>query len=582
MNTEKIMKSACILVVDDEPDNFDVIEALLNDEKYELHYISSGKDAIASLDLLDPDLILLDVMMPDMDGREVCSRIKAIPKWEALPIIMVTALTSKIDLAKCLMTGADDFISKPINSLELKARVRSMLHIRHQYEQIANFNTMLQAAVERRTEKLQRMIFLDELTELPSRAFLLQQLTEMFKSGNTSYALIYLGCDQFQMVKRSFGHTVGDQLIISIAERLQKILAPSDLLVHIEHDQFCFMIDHIDDTEELQPLIQNIFHHINKPFSVANCEIFLNVCMGIILGKNAEAIPEEVLQDANTAMYQAQIKSTEGYEIFDPQMNLAILNRLTLENDLVRALEEEEFINYYQSIINLETNKLVGFEALVRWKHPERGMVSPGEFIPSMETTGLIIPVGIEVLKEACQQLKKWQKEGNTELMISVNFSVRQFSSPTLLTDVDQILRETDVNPAYLKLEITESAIMDNPERAIVLTKELRSRGIKISIDDFGTGYSSLGYLYSFPVDNLKIDRSFVNKLQSENNKYQIVETIVNLSKKLNLSVTAEGIETTEQLQSLKELNCDFGQGYLFAKPLPAKEIDLTKIQLYA
>lgn len=569
-----------ILVVDDEPDNFDVIETLLSAQDYQLHYAASGASAIASLDTFEPDLILLDVMMPGMDGIEVCQRIKAMPQWESVPIIVVTALTTKKDLAQCLTAGADDFISKPVNSLELTARVRSMLRIRQQYQQLATFNARLEATVQQRTAELQAMIFEDGLTALPSRTFLLQKLAELLQSGESSFAVVCLDCDQFKLVNGSFGHVIGDQLLIAIAERLRQHLRPGDVLARMGEDEFCFLLHQIEDAVALEPFIQTILRSFNAPFSLVNCEIFMTACIGISLSNDAAGQSEELLQDADTAMYQAKLRGKGSYQIFDRQMHLAMFNRLILENDLQRALEQQEFVLYYQPIVHLQTQKLAGFEALLRWQHPERGMVSPGEFIPCMETTGLIVPVGMLVLKQACQQLRTWQQQGWTEITMSVNLSVRQFACPTLLADIDRVLSETAINPGYLKLEITESAIMDNAEMAIALTKELRSRQIQISIDDFGTGYCSLGYLHHFPVDTLKIDRSFVNQIQGGNRNYQVVNTIIALSNQLELAVIAEGIETTQQLEWLQQLGCQFGQGYLFSKPLPAAEIEsiyLTK-----
>ncbi|MDJ0702384.1 MAG: EAL domain-containing protein [Leptolyngbyaceae cyanobacterium MO_188.B28] len=563
-----------ILVIDDEPDNFDVIEALLSNQDYRLQYAANGSDAITLLETFQPDLILLDVMMPGIDGIEVCQRIKAMSQWEATPIIMVTALTNKKDLAQCLNAGADDFISKPVNRLELTARVKSMLRIRRQYQQLADFNTRLEAMVQQRTAELQRMIFQDRLTGLPSRTSILQTLAENLNSGESSVAVVMLDCDQFKLVNGSFGHAVSNQLLIAIADRLQQHLSPGDVLARMGEDEFCFLLNRIRRKADLEPCIQDIFRSFNTPFIVANCEIFISVCIGAALGDDVDQRPEELLQDADTAMYQAKVRGKGSYQLFDRRMHQAVLARLTLENDLQRALEQQEFILYYQPIVNLQTLKVAGFEALVRWCHPERGMVSPGEFIPCMETTGLIVPVGIMVLKQACQQLYTWRQRGWTDLTMSVNLSVRQFASPTLLADIDYALAETKVNPAHLKLEITESAIMDKAEVAITLTEALRSRQIQISVDDFGTGYSSLGYLHRFPVDNLKIDRSFVNQIQVGNRKYHVVDTIVALSQQLGLSVIAEGIETTQQLEWLQRLGCEFGQGYLFSKPLSAAEID--------
>jgi diguanylate cyclase len=574
MNPGTSMNRPSLLIIDDEPDNFDVIETLFLHQDYQLHYAANGHEAIASLDLFQPDVILLDVMMPGIDGIEVCRRIKAMPQWESVPIIVVTALTTKADLARCLTAGADDFISKPVNRLELTARVRSMLRIHQQYQQLATFNATLEATVQQRTAQLQTIIFQDTLTHLSSRTFLLQKLAEVMQSGETAFAVIYLDCDQFKLVNGSFGHAVGDQLLLAITKRLQQYLRSGDVLARVGEDEFCFLLHQIEDAIALEPFIQTILQSFNTPFIVADCEMFMTVCMGIALGNQDYQHPEEPLQNADTAMYKAKLQGKGCYQFFDRQMSLAMLDRLTLENDLQRALEQQEFVTYYQPIINLQTEKICGFEALVRWQHPERGLVSPGEFIPCMEQTGLIVPVGMVVLKQACQQLQAWQRQGCTGLTMSVNLSVRQFSCPTLLSDVERILAETNVNPADLRLEITESAIMDNAQMAIALMQQLRSRQIQISIDDFGTGYSSLGCLHHFPIDSLKIDRSFVEQIQAEDRKYQVVDTIIALGHQLDLSVIAEGIETVQQLQWLQQLGCEFGQGYLFSKPLVATEIE--------
>jgi diguanylate cyclase (GGDEF)-like protein len=570
------MYEPCVLVIDDEPDNFDVLETLLHDQNYQMHYCSNGLDALLSLDNIKPDIILLDVMMAGIDGIEFCYRIREIPKWEALPIIMVTALSSKEDLAKCLTAGANDFITKPVNSVELKARVRSMIRIHQQHQQLASFNALLEKTVEQRTVDLQNMIFRDTVTHLPSRMFLLQQITATLEAGDLSFAVVYIDCDQFKLVNGAFGYAVGNQLLKAIGDRLNQHLRTGDLLARIGEDEFCFLLHQIDRQnleQAIEPYIQKILQSFINPFIVSGCEIFISACIGIAVGHSLDQQPEELLQDADTAMYKAKIKGKGSYQIFDRQMYLATLNRLTLENDLQRALKQEEFITYYQPIINLATEKISGFEALVRWRHPERGLISPLEFIPCMEETGLIVPVGIMILKQACLQLKAWHDLGWTELTMSVNLSVRQFACPNLVEDIDQVLLETAIDPNYLKMEITESAIMDNAQTAITVLEQLRSRHIQISIDDFGTGYSSLGYLHRFPVDNLKIDRSFVSQIQSDQRKYQVVDMIVSLSKQLQLSIIAEGIETTEQLQWLQNVGCEYGQGYLFSKPLPAVDV---------
>lgn len=568
------MSTPSILIIDDEPNNFDVIETFLVDQGYQLHYVPSGKEALSSLDLFKPDLILLDVMMPDMDGIEVCRRIKARPDWGTVPIIVITALASKTDLARCLSAGADDFISKPVNRLELTARVKSMLRIRDQYQQLATFNSRLESTVQQRTAELQTRILQDPLTALPSRTAFLQILAARLNAGDTDLAVVYLDCDQFKLVNGSLGHGVGDQLLMAMAQRLQEFVRSEDVLARMGEDEFCFLRHPVSSDRDLEEFILAIHQSFNLPFTVANCEIFATVCIGVALGNDTVQHPEALLQAADTAMYQAKARGKSNHQIYNRQMHRAIAHRLTLENDLQRALEQQEFVLHYQPIIELQTQRLEGFEALVRWQHLERGLVPPGEFIPSMETTGLIVPVGLLVLRQACQQCQVWHQQGWDNLTLSVNLSVRQFACPTLLADIDRVLAETRFNPGCLKLEITESAIMDNAEMAVALTEELRSRRIQISIDDFGTGYSSLGYLHRFPVDSLKIDRSFVNQQQAEHRQYHVVETIVALSQRIGLTVIAEGIETAQQVDWLRQLGCEFGQGYFFSRPLPAAEIE--------
>ncbi|MEY3299786.1 MAG: hypothetical protein RLZZ597_3046 [Cyanobacteriota bacterium] len=562
-----------ILIVDDEPDNFDVIETFLNYPDYQLHYVENGEKAMAALSVFQPDLILLDVMMPGIDGLALCQQIKALPQWRSVPIIMVTALASKQTLARCLEAGADDFVGKPINRLELTARVRSMLRIRQQYQQLNSFNAQLEVKVAQRTAELQHLLYQDSLTHLPSRISLLEHIGNLQTDQRTDFALAYLDCDQFKLVNGAFGYTVGNQLLQAIAERLQQHLRPSDLLARVGEDEFCFLISPLSSDFQLEPWVERVLQSFHAPFQTSHCEVFMTACLGLALGDMPATEPEAFIQAADTAMYRAKHRGKGCYQQFDPQLHEATLRRLTLENDLQRAIDQEELVVYYQPIVDLATQQVTSLEALVRWPHPERGIVSPGEFIPCLEETGLVVRAGLIVLRQACEQLKHWHQQGWPDLSVSVNLSVRQFASPTLLADIDQVLAKTGVNPASLKLEITESAIMQNAETAIALMNDLRLRHIQISIDDFGTGYSSLGYLHRFPIDVLKIDRSFVGNMDRGSRNYKVVETIIALSNQLGLAVVAEGIETPEQLQGLRQLGCEFGQGFLFAKPTPADKI---------
>ncbi|NEQ96930.1 MAG: EAL domain-containing protein [Cyanothece sp. SIO2G6] len=578
------MRYPSVLVVDDEVSNFDIIEGILSQNDltaaYQLHYAPNGEDAIASLELFNPDLILLDVMMPGIDGLSVCRQLKVLERWQSVPIIMVTALSTKDDLVHCLAAGADDFLGKPIHRLELVARVQSMLRIRQQYlriqqqkQQLETFNAQLDATVQQRTADLRKMVFEDALTQLPNRIFLLQELTQLLQQSSPAFALVTLGCNQFKLVNASFGHAVGDRLLVIIAKRLKQNLQAGDILARLGSDEFCFLLSSIGSSVEIEPFVRQVMADFDAPFVIDDCEIFLSVCLGITITQDTQRTPEELLQNTDTAMYQAKAEGDKrsSYCIFAQEMQRSLRSRLTLESSLQRALEQDEFVAYYQPIIQLQTQRTVGFEALVRWQHPARGLIPPGVFIPSMETTGLIVPAGIKILQQACHQLSELHQRGYEELTMSVNLSVRQFASATLIEDIDQVLAETQVNPACLKFEITESALMGcSSEMAIGLVQALRSRHIQICLDDFGTGYSSLSYLHQFPINHLKIDKSFVGQIDPSSNKNQILETIVTLGHQLDLVVVAEGIETNEQLEYLQQLGCELGQGYLFARPLDA------------
>lgn len=568
------MQQPIVLVVDDEPNNFDVIESLLSHTDYELQYLSNGAEAIRLLEVLQPDLILLDVMMPELDGIETCRRIKATAYGASLPIIIVSALSRKEDLSRCLAAGADDFIHKPVHRVELDARIRSMLRIRQQYKKLDDFNAQLELQVQERTRKLHDLIYRDDLTDLGSRTALLEKIEDLQAANCHSCALVYIDCDHFSLVNGSFGNDLANNLIRAISKRLSEKLLPGDFLARIGEDKFCYLLTNPGDQKAIEAFIEDVQSCFKVPFLVDSCGIYMSVCVGVSACEGSAVSPKVLLQNADTAMYHSKQKGKGSIQFFEAEMQSKMLERILLENDLKRALEEKQFFVQYQPIFNLCDGRLQGFEALIRWNHPEKWFVSPGKFISSMETTGLIIPVGLFVLEEACKQLREWHRMGHSELKMSVNLSVRQFSSPPLLKDIYEILEKTQIPPNCLNLEITESAIMDNPQLALSVTQELSDKGIRISIDDFGTGYSSLGYLHRFPVNTLKIDRSFVNQVHTEGRTASVVKSILLLSDQIGIMVTAEGIESNDQLQYLKNLGCQFGQGYLFSKPLSAPDIE--------
>jgi diguanylate cyclase len=576
-----------ILVVDDEPTNLDAIEILLSKSGYQLGYAANGYEALEHLAEHQPDAILLDVMMPGLDGIEVCRRIKNNPEWQHIPVIMVTALSAKEDLADCIEAGADDFISKPVNGIELRSRVRSMLRLEKQYKDIQNLNQKLKQAnqelaelnsileerVLQRTAQLEQMVLYDKLTQLPSRNFLLRQLEQAIKRSlnepSYQFALLYIDCDRFNLINGSLGYDVGDKLLMAISDRLSCYSSHHrSLLSRLGEDKFCYFLDEVDSLDLVRQISGEILQTFSSPFTIEGCDLFISASMGIVMGSSYYQNPSDPLQDASTAASKAKTQGQGGVEVFDRAMHSAAVKRLLLENDLRRAVEAKEFQLYYQPIVELKTGRISGFEALIRWVHPRMGLISPAEFIPCVEETGLIVPIGLQVLKRACEQIQTWQQMGVKEPKVSINLSVRQFAHPSLLDELDLVLAETGVSPKHLQLEITESAIMDNAQTAIAIAEQLRFRQIHLSIDDFGTGYSSLSYLNHFPVSSLKIDRSFIRVIESDRKSTEIVQAVLTLGHALNMKVVAEGIETADQHACLCRLGCDYGQGFFFAKPL--------------
>ncbi|HUQ34480.1 MAG TPA: EAL domain-containing protein, partial [Pyrinomonadaceae bacterium] len=416
--------------------------------------------------------------------------------------------------------------------------------------------------------------FHDGLTGLPNRALFMDHLKLSVERGKRRddrlFAVLFLDLDRFKVINDSLGHMVGDQLLVGIARRLEICLRPGDTVARLGGDEFTVLLEDLMSVTEAIEVADRLQKALALPFNLNGHEVFTTVSIGIALSSTGYDRPEEVLRDADTAMYRAKMLGKARHEVFDKTMHARAMNLLQMESDLRRAIERKEFVLHYQPIVALETGTIRGFEALIRWQHPERGFVSPGEFIPIAEETGLIIPVGQWVLEEACRQIHEWQEQfpQYPPLQISVNLSGKQFNTPNLIDQVSRVLRETNVEPHSLKLEITESMVMENFETAIEMLNQLRTLGLELSIDDFGTGYSSLSYLHRFPISTLKIDRSFVSRMSDNNENAEIVRTIMMLARSLKMDVVAEGVETTDQLTQLAMLECEYGQGYYFSRPL--------------
>ena len=417
----------------------------------------------------------------------------------------------------------------------------------------------------------------DTLTGLANRASFGSVLRDLIKDWQKSDSfrpyILFLDISRFKNINDSLGHTVGDKVLMIIAKRLSRLVGETNVVARLGGDEFAIILNDLSSVEETEALAHKIHDKIAEPFSLSGNSIFISANIGIAPFEAEYRTSEEILRDADIAMHHAK-ETGKGVAIFDKELRAKFLDKITLESDLRFAIERGELSMYYQPLISLKDGGLIGFEALIRWQHPKRGFVSPVQFIPIAEDSGLIIPMTTWILEETCQQLSMWQKLApkNRELMVSVNISGKHLDKESLIEDVEKSLKSAGLSAETLKLEITESAVMENAEKTIKILNRLKELGVQLSIDDFGTGYSSLSYLHRLPFDTLKIDRSFVSGVGEHGENAEILQTIISLAKNLRMRVIAEGIETETQLKVLQNLGCDYGQGYLMSKPQP-KEV---------
>jgi diguanylate cyclase (GGDEF)-like protein len=426
----------------------------------------------------------------------------------------------------------------------------------------------------------------DPLTGLPNRLLFIDRLGRLTKHVKRRkdhlFAVLFMDLDGFKMINDSMGHLAGDQLLVGVASRLEKCLRSTDTVARLGEtftvarlggDEFTVLLDDIKDPDDAKRAAERLMKALSAPFILGGKEVFTSVSIGIALSNTSYEQPEDILRDADTAMYRAKSLGKARYEVFDADMRASVMARLQLETDLRRALERNEFQNFYQPIVTLVSGEIAGFEALLRWQHPTRGLLGPHEFISVAEETGLIRELGWWNLREACRQISEWRafSPARRHLTMSVNLSAKQFLQPHLVDDIKKMLEDLGLAPEALKLEITESTVMGDPAGAVEMLQQIKSLGICLAIDDFGTGYSSLSYLHRFPLDTLKIDRSFISSIDDDGEGMEIARTILPMANNLRLDVVAEGVETVEQVALLKKLHCKYAQGYYFSRPLSAE-----------
>ncbi len=545
---------ARLLVVDDDRSMRVTMRAVLERDGYIIDECGNGAQALRRFEECPPDLVLMDAMMPGMDGFSACRELRKQSSGKHTPILVVTALDDESSIDRAFASGANDFIPKPVNFAVLRQRITRLLdasqaekHVRH-------------------------LAYHDTLTGLPNRRTFMERLQQMMQEPRLEedmIAVLFLDLDRFKLINDTMGHDFGDKLLREVTTRIQETLRSSDMVSRLGGDEFTVILNKMKSPEIVARIARKICEQLSKPFQLGKQQVYVTTSIGVALYPEDTRDVNTLIKYADTAMFQAK-EQRNSFKFYESGMEVLVAKRMELENEMRRALEGDEFTLHYQPQVNAQSGEIEGVEALVRWQHPEKGMISPADFIPLAEETGLIVPLGEWVLRHACLQLKEWLDKGYPPLMLAVNISSRQLEEAKFDQVVLTIQCETGVPKGHLELEITESAIMKNPEKVIPALEELKKQGIELAIDDFGTGHSSLNYLRRFPVDTLKIDRSFVNDIGKSEEDTILVNGIIALAKSLKLKVIAEGVETKEQQEYLKNQNCDRLQGYYLFKPMPA------------
>ena len=559
---------ARILVIEDEMQVRDNIQEILELEDFEAITAENGRIGIQMAKAEVPELIICDLMMPELDGYGVLTALRQYSNTATIPLIFLTAKADRSALRKGMLLGADDYLTKPFTPSELLQAIATRLKKQAAFEE-RHTNQLKQVEA-----KLSHLVYHNGLTDLPNH-LLLRKRFEKIKTQvdyQVSTAILLIGLDQLTSINSTLGNEFSESIVKSVAKRLTTCISNTDTLVHLNLGQFAILLTTIHCEGDTAKTAQKIISILSQPIQLNDHEVMLTASIGIAFCPSNGSNIDELTSNAEVAMNHAKQQGGNQHRFYTVDMKTASSNRLTLEASLRRALEREEFQVYYQPRVDLQSGEIISAEALVRWNHSTRGIVSPAEFIPLAEETGLIIPIGEWVLHKACEQAKTWQRNHLASLKIAVNLSARQFFKQDLGETIIQILIKNDLEPKFLELEITESTLMKDAKTATKTLSQLRAIGVHLSVDDFGTGYSSLSYLQKFPFETLKIDRSFISNIVSSPANIAITKAIIQMAHNLNLTVIAEGVETEAELAFLCQQKCDAMQGYLFSRPIPAAE----------
>jgi diguanylate cyclase len=547
-----------VLLVEDNPGDARLVEILLSEtgQDFDVKHVGTLGEALDELDRPPFEVVLLDLSLPDSAGLETVERMRrAAPE---LPLVVLSGRDDEEVALQALHSGAEDYLVKGRGDGDLIAR-----SIRYSIER------------KKAEDTLSYLAQYDPLTDLANRALFHDRLEHALARGERHggmLALLFLDLDRFKRVNDTLGHTGGDALLKEVAKRMKRRMRDSDTVARLGGDEFAIIIEELSDPQDAARLADDLVKILREPFVMSGHEIPVGVSVGIAVRPPSEG--DRLLKDADAAMYRAKKEGGNNYQFYTEEMNVQASERLALERDLQHALDRNELLLHYQPQVDLATGDIVGAEALLRWQHHERGLVSPTEFIPVLEETGYIIPVGAWVLDEACRQARAWQDAGFAPLRIAVNLSARQLGRESLVYAVQHALEESGLDPSCLELEITESLLLEDAEAGLRSVERLKNAvgGLSISIDDFGTGYSSLSRLKALPIERLKIDRSFIDGVPVDPEDSAITAAVVSLAHSMRLHVTAEGVETAEQLAFLHARGCDEAQGFYFSRPLPVHE----------
>jgi diguanylate cyclase (GGDEF)-like protein len=559
-----------ILIVDDDQQIRSLLTELLRVD-YECVATASVEEALTVLQAARFDLVLSDIDLGSSSGLNLVPRI--LEHSPETVVIMISGQQAIESAIEALRVGAFDYITKPLDLRLVQASVQRGLGHHKLLREKRQYENHLEELVQQRTAEIEHLAYYDRLTDLPNRFLFADrsaQAIAIAQRDQHMVGLLMVSLDRFKQVSDTLGHEAGDLVLAEAALRLRDCIGESDTIARFDGDEFAVLSTRVQQAGEATETAMAISAAFKAPFRLGEQDVYVTTSVGISLFPANGEDSTTILKNAGAALDRARKNGGNNYQFYAADMNGMALKRLALESSLRRGVENDEFIVYYQPVLNLASGEIVGVEALVRWQHPEFGILPPARFLDLAEETGLIFAIGETVLRRACLDTLAWEKRGLGSLRLAVNISARHFQQDTFLARVFAILEETGFEPTRLELELTETSIMDNAQSAVAVLQQLRDRGLRVAIDDFGTGYSSLSYLKQLPIDTVKLDRSFVSEATTDPNDAALVMAIITLAHNLQLRVIAEGVETEEQRTFLRLLRCDEGQGYLFGKPMPA------------